>query len=215
MSASVVRRDRRARRDRPGGRGEPRRDLVRADDADAFALEDRGEPDEQAVVAAAKELRELGGALHRAPVEPQIGEFGPGHRADHHHLADRALLQRGEQLADLAHAHPDMRKGLDRRVGRADDADQERLAPGPARLGGDLERERARRRRGWPRGRAAAASGAPSADRSRLVVLARAGNADRPVAALPQKGDDLLHRLLIGEGLRDVARCAPSACPCR
>ena len=51
--------------------------------------------------------------------------------------------------------------GLDRSVGRADDADQERLTPGPARLGGDLERKRARAAENGQR-RRAAAPGAPA-----------------------------------------------------
>ena len=126
---------------RPAGAARRGPDLVGPHDADPFALEDRRKSDQEAVVAAAKELRELGGALHRAPVEFEIGEFGPGHCADHHHLADPALLQRAKEPADLSHAQPDVRKSLDRRVGRADDADQKRLAPSPARFSRDLERK--------------------------------------------------------------------------
>ena len=96
-------------------RDQPRRNLVRADDAHAFALEDLGEADKQAVVAAPEELRKLGGALDRAPVEPQVREFRASHRADHGQLGDAAAFQRGEQLADLAEPDPDVRVGLDRR----------------------------------------------------------------------------------------------------
>ncbi len=172
---------------------------MRADNANAFALEDGGQTDQKAVVARAKQLRELRRSLHRSPVEPQIGEFGAGHRADDHHLADRALFQRREQLADLAHPHPNMRIGLDPRLGRPDHADQERLASGPrasaATSSGNPPRAAEDRQGGTqpadPPGR--------RSTRSRLVVLARARNADRPVAALPKKRDDLLHGLLIGE----------------
>src|SRR5271165_4517183 len=46
---------------------------------------------------------------------------------------------------------------------------------------------------------------APRPARSRFFALAVARHADRPVAALAQEGDDLLHRLLVREGLGDVA----------
>ncbi len=142
----------------PVGRDQARRDLVRADDAHALALEDRGEADEQAVVATAKQLRKLAGALDRAPVEPQVGEFRPGDRADHGQLAGAMPPQGGEQLADLPQPDPGVRIGLDGGVGHADDADHERLAPG---LRGRRRRPRAetrRRRTGW---RAAAAAAGP------------------------------------------------------
>ena len=138
-----------ARAERSGGRDEARRDLVRADDADALALEDRREAGEQAVVAAAKQLRQIGRPLDRAPVEPQVGEFRPGHRADHRHFGDALRLQRAEQFADLAHPHPDMRVGFDRRDRRT-----RRRRSGTARVRPCGRRprpraERRRRRTGW------------------------------------------------------------------
>ena len=145
---------------------------MRADDPDALALEDGGEPDEQAVVAAAKQLGELGRALHRSPVEPQVRELGARDRADHRHFRRAATLQRGEQLAHLAQSDPGVRIGFDARIGYADDADQERVAARAAGVGGDLERKRAgaaqdreRRRRGGdplPRRRVHASSPLPS-----------------------------------------------------
>ena len=138
-------------------------------------------PIEQAVVAAAKQLRELAGALDRAPVEPEVGEFRPGDRADHRHLADAALPQRGEQLADLAQPDPDVRIGLDGGVGQPTTPIRNGSRPAPRRFGGDLERKRAgaaqdreRRRGRWPAARRG----------SRLLVLPLARRADRAVAAL-------------------------------
>ena len=49
-----------ARADRAERREQLRRDLMGADDLEAFALEDRGDAGEQVVVAAAKRQRELG-----------------------------------------------------------------------------------------------------------------------------------------------------------
>ena len=114
---------------------------MRADHPDALALDDRSETGEQPVIAAAKQLREPRCPPHRAPVEPEIGEFGPRHRADNHHFGDGAFLQRGEELADFTHPHPHMGVSLDRRIGRADDPDEKRLSAGAASLAGDLERE--------------------------------------------------------------------------
>ena len=135
------------RRAAPGERArrrhQPRRDLVGADDPHPFALEDRREAGEQAVVAAAKELRQFAGAPDRAPVEPEFGQFGTGDRADHRHLGRAALLQRGEQLADLAEPNPGVRIGRDGGVRDAGHADHQRLAAGPAGVGCDLERKRA------------------------------------------------------------------------
>ena len=138
----VLRRGR-AGAERTDGSEEDRRNLVRADHADSLALEDRGQADEKPVVPAAQQLRELGRPLDRAPIEPEVGEFRPRHRADDHHLADRARSQRGEQLADLANADPDVRVSFDRRIRRADDADAKRRPAGAAHLPCDLERERA------------------------------------------------------------------------
>src|SRR6202042_3740192 len=98
----------------------------------------------QPVIAAAKQLRKPSGPLHRAPIEPEIGQFGSRHRADDHHLGDGAPFQGGEQLADLPHADPDVRIGFNRRIGRADDSDQERLSAGATGLARDLERKSAR-----------------------------------------------------------------------
>ena len=139
----IVRR-RRARAERTERRGQPRRDIVRADDADSLALDDRGQADEEPIVAATEQLRQPRRPLHRPPVEPEIGEFGSRHRADDHHLGDGARVQGREQLADFAHAHPDVRVGFDRRIGRAHNADEKRLPASAARLCGDLERKRAR-----------------------------------------------------------------------
>ena len=176
-----------------------------ADDAHALALEDRREADEQAVVAAAKQLRELGRAPDRAPVEPQVGKFRPSDRADHRHLADAAGFERGEQFADLAHPHPDMRVGLDGGIGGADDADQEGLAPGPAGVGRDLERK----------GAGAAQDGERSAGGGCRRPAGQRAHASSPLPSrgtqtarsppCAEEGDDLLHRLLVGEGLGDVA----------
>ena len=77
-------------------REEARGDFVSADHADAFTLDNRGDAGKQAIVAAAKQLRQPGRALYRAPIEPEIGELGPRHRADDHHLGDGAPFQRGE-----------------------------------------------------------------------------------------------------------------------
>ena len=151
---------------------------MRADHPNALALDDRGETGEQPVVAAAKQLREPRGPLHRAPVEPEIGQFGPRHRADNHHFGDRAFLQCGEELADFAHPHPDMGVGLDRRIGRADDADEKRLPAGAASLAGDLERK-----------------GAPAAqDRQRRACSAGARTAVRsahPSSSFPARGTQI------------------------
>jgi hypothetical protein len=138
----VVRRDAAAAK-RSNRRDEAGRDFMRPDNVDAFALDDLSKADQEAVVATAKQLCKFAGALHRSPVEPQIGEIGARHRADDHHLADRALLQRGEQLADLAHTQPDVRIVFDPRFRRAHHADQERRPPGPARVRRHFQRERA------------------------------------------------------------------------
>jgi hypothetical protein len=124
------------------GGEEDGRNLVRAKNADSLALEDRGQADEKPVVPATQQLREFGRPLDRAPIEPEIGEFRPRHRADNHHLGDRARPQRGEQLADLADADPDVRVGFDPRRRRADDANAKRRPAGAARLPCNLERER-------------------------------------------------------------------------
>ena len=176
---------------------------MRADHADALALENRGDAGKQAIVAAAKQLRQSGRALHRAPVEPEIGELGPRHRADDHHLGDGAPFQRGEQLADLAHADPDVRIGFDRRIGRADHPDQKRLAAGAAGFAGDLERKGARPAQDGQRSqRASARPAVRRAHPSSSFPAAR--DADRPVAALAQKGDDLLYGVLASERLGDL-----------
>ena len=130
---------------------------MRADHPDALALDDRSKTGEQAVIAAAKQLREPRCPLHRAPVEPEIGKFGPRHRADDHHFGDGAFLQRGEKLADFTHPHPHMRISLDRRIGRADNPDEKRLPSGAAGFAGDLERKGAPAARMARGGRAAPA----------------------------------------------------------
>ncbi len=89
-------------------------------------------------------------------------------------------------------------------IGRTDDADQKRLAPGATGVARDLERERARTAQNGER-RGGLASAGRRTERSRLLVPARTRNADRAVAALAQKVDDLLHRLLVGKSLRDIA----------
>ena len=74
--------------DRAERREQLRRDLMGANDVEAFALEDRGDAGKQAVVAAAKRLRELWQALDRAPIEAQVGELGPGQAADQRDVGD-------------------------------------------------------------------------------------------------------------------------------
>ena len=82
------------------------------------------------------------GARLTAPQSnPKVCEFRPRHRAYDHHFGDGAFLQGGKELADFAHAHPDMGVGFDARIGRADDADKKGLAAGAPRLAGDLERK--------------------------------------------------------------------------
>ena len=51
--------------------------------------------------------------------------------------------QGGEQLADFAHADPDMGISFDRRIRRADDPDQKRLPAGKAKVLRHLERKSA------------------------------------------------------------------------
>ncbi len=176
---------------------------MRADHANAFALDDRGNAGEQSVVAAAKELRQPGRALHRAPVEPEIGKFGPRHRADDHEFGDGARFQGGEQLADLAHPDPDVRIGFDRRIGRPDDADQKRLPAGAARLARDLERKRAGAAEDGQRTRGASARTVVRPAHPSSSFPARGTQIARS-PALAQKGDDLLHRVLVGERFGDL-----------
>jgi hypothetical protein len=114
---------------------------VRADHPNALTLDDRGETGEQPIIATPKQLREPRGPPYCAPVEPEIGQFGPRHRADNHHFRDRAFLERGEELADFTHPHPHVGVSLDRRIGRADDPDEKRVPSGASSLAGDLKRK--------------------------------------------------------------------------
>ena len=94
-----------------------------------------------------------------------------------------------------------MRVGLDPRIGRPDTptrngsrparraspATSSGKAPAPHRMAEEASQRPARR-----------------PPRSPLLVLSIARNADRPVAALTEKGDDLLDNVLPGERLGDV-----------
>ena len=135
-------------RRRDGPRADPpaqrsRRDLMGADHPHAFALEDRGKPDEQAIVAPTEQRGEFGRLLDRAPIEPQVGEFGADESADQHDFADAASLQRGEQLAHLAHPDPGMRVSLDAMRRGPDNSDQKGRASRSRGVCRDFERESA------------------------------------------------------------------------
>ena len=165
--------------------------------------------DEEPVVAAAKQLREPRHPLHRAPVEPEVGEFGSGHRADDHHLGDARALQRVEQLADFAHAHPDVRVRLDRRSAAPTTPIKKRLPAArrasPATSSGNSPAPHRIARGG------AAARGAPAP--LTPLFLAGARHADRAFAALAQKVDDLLAPPPGRRTPPRRRRRAPSVCP--
>jgi len=61
----------------PKRRQQARRDIVRADHLEAFALENRRDAGEQMVVAARNRQREFRQPLDRPPIEAQVGEFRP------------------------------------------------------------------------------------------------------------------------------------------
>ena len=107
------------------------------------------------------------GALHRPPVEPEVGELGPRHRADDHHLGDRARASAPRTACRPRPCAP-RREGRPRSpIGRADDADEKRLPAVALRASArDLERKRARaaqdRQRHGPRRPAHPSSSLPS-----------------------------------------------------
>ena len=119
------------------------------------------EADQETVVAAAKELRELPCPLDRPPIEPEVGEFGSRHRADDRDLGDRMLLAaprtacRPRPCAPRRADRPRSRSGASRQRRSA-------RAPGPPRRASPATSSgNAPRRRESPG--AAAASARPAA----------------------------------------------------
>ena len=102
---------------------------------------------------------------------------------------------------------------LDRRIGRADDSDEKRLPSGAASLAGDLEREGAPACEDGQRRACAARFRFTVRFYSPLLVPSGARNANRPIAPLTQKGDDLLDSFLVGERLCDLVDALPQCAP--
>ncbi len=132
----------------------------------------------------------------------QVGEFRPRHRADHRQLGDAARLSARRTACRPRRSGP---RRADRLRSPASDAPTTPIRNGsrPARRASAATSSGKRAGAAEDRERPARPP-VRRPSRSRLLVLAVARDADRPVAALAQEGDDLLHRLLVGEGLGDV-----------
>ena len=204
MSASH-RPARRGPRSRPPAPAAPARNRAAPTNAQTFALEHARDALQQRVVAAAKEFGDLGRALDRAPVEPQVGEFRAAspRRGSRPPRRPRSR-QRREELAEFAEPHPDM-----------GESSRSRARPSRSGRPGKRSRPAVARARAPPRAAAAAAAEIASGrvPRSRHLVPALARRADRAIAAGAQERDDLLHRRARRGTRRRRPRCAPSACP--
>ena len=215
MSASSSRRGAR-RAERPDRRQQLRREIVRRrPSATPSRSKNRGD----ARRADRCRRRETAArARRRACTAPQSSRrsanSGPRHRADDRHLGDRRAPSARRTACRPRPSAPRHAEGLDRRR-RSRRRRRSGTARGRARarFARRPRAETRRRRRGSPEPGGCAAAAArpltpPRPCPSRGTQIARS-----PPCA--QEGDDLLHRLLVGEGGRRRRRRAPSACPSR
>ena len=92
-------------------------------DAIALAFEEAHDARQHVIVAADAEAEQEGQILDGAEIEPDIGEIRPRDRADDDEIAAALVLERGEQLADLAPFQPGVREAVDLLVGLAANAE--------------------------------------------------------------------------------------------
>ena len=95
------------------------------------------------IVAADAEAEQEGQIPDGAKIESDIGEIGPRHRADDDEIAASLVLERGEQLADLAPFQPGVREAGDLLVGLATNAENMHAAALRRRGLGERGRKRA------------------------------------------------------------------------
>ena len=100
----------------------------------ALALKEADDARQHVVVAADAETDEEGQVADGAEVEPDIRGVRPRHAADDDEVAAAFVVERREQLADLAPFDPGMRKALDLLARLAANADNMQIEP--ARGGG-------------------------------------------------------------------------------
>ncbi len=95
------------------------RDLMRAEQAEAFLLEQLADAGQQMIVAAAQHAEHARQAPESGQIEPEVADARAQHGADEDDIAAAMAAQLGGEPAELAEMDPGMRPGFDVRAGEA------------------------------------------------------------------------------------------------